>query len=186
MDSKGKACLWKKDCCLSWPRILRNHLPVEEGSVNRAVAGGGKNFTGTDMGDGSSTLFWLDTWAGDKPFADSFPVLYRLERKKACERMVFDNHSYNVNWNWLSQPTTDVELLEFQRCDDVLQQFPFRQGQDRWVWAGDSKGVFNAKSLRSLISKAIVTNERYIFQWNNWVPSKVNILAWKTQLGRLP
>ncbi|KAD3336143.1 hypothetical protein E3N88_31662 [Mikania micrantha] len=91
------------------------------------------NDHGSEVGDGSSGLFWLDTWVGDMPLADSFPMLYGLEMKKACrvsERMGFHNHSYVTNWNWISQPGTYEEMMEFEMFNDVLRPIPLSQVQD--------------------------------------------------------
>ncbi|XP_076931695.1 uncharacterized protein LOC143596926 [Bidens hawaiensis] len=37
-----------------------------------------------DVGDRKNTLFWLDTWVGDKPLCCQFPSLFWLERRKRC------------------------------------------------------------------------------------------------------
>jgi len=32
--------------------------------------------------DGSQTRLWLDTWMGNKPLKDRFPVLFNIVRRK--------------------------------------------------------------------------------------------------------
>ncbi|XP_022040802.1 uncharacterized protein LOC110943358 [Helianthus annuus] len=45
---------------------------------------------------------------------------------------------------------------------------------------------FTVRSMRSLIERKMFTNNGMRFVWNNWVPLKVNFLAWRVTLDRLP
>ncbi|KAD5802516.1 hypothetical protein E3N88_13876 [Mikania micrantha] len=70
-----------------------------------------------EVGNGNSVSFWLDTWAGNKPLAETFPALFRLDQQKSScvsERMQLVDQSYIFTWNWtsISNSAAEVEELE--------------------------------------------------------------------------
>ncbi|KAL8262514.1 hypothetical protein R6Q59_023863 [Mikania micrantha] len=72
------------------------------------------------VGDGSLVSFWLDTWDGDEPLADMSLVLYGFDRNKTChvsECLLSTNRKYVINWNWVSMPASEADLVEFERFD---------------------------------------------------------------------
>ena len=54
-------------------------------------------------------------------------------------------------------------------------------------WALSSSGIFSVSSVRYAIDDlSLVPGDHKEFVWSNWVPSRVNVLAWRVFHGRLP
>ncbi|KAF5761564.1 putative reverse transcriptase zinc-binding domain-containing protein [Helianthus annuus] len=52
---------------------------------------------------------------------------------------------------------------------------------------GSESGQFSLKSLRCLMEhKFFFSDLRIGYEWNGWVPIKVNFVAWRLVLNRLP
>ena len=60
-----------------------------------------------------------------------------------------------------------------------------RAGDVRWTLS--SSGIFSVSSVRYAIDDlSLVPGDHKEFVWSNWVPSRVNVLAWRVFHGRLP
>ena len=54
-------------------------------------------------------------------------------------------------------------------------------------WALSPSGIFSLSSVRYIIDDlSLVSGDHKEFVWSNWVPSRVNVLAWRVFYGRLP
>ncbi|KAJ0482795.1 putative reverse transcriptase zinc-binding domain-containing protein [Helianthus annuus] len=40
--------------------------------------------------------------------------------------------------------------------------------------------------MKAVLAESYCASVPFILEWNNWVPLKVNIMAWKSEIGRLP
>ncbi|KAJ0928072.1 putative reverse transcriptase zinc-binding domain-containing protein [Helianthus annuus] len=59
-------------------------------------------------------------------------------------------------------------------------------GQDMWKWTADPDGCFSVKSVKRLLKKDVEEIDRFVVDWNRWVPAKVNIHVWRLGLNRVP
>ncbi|XP_035838138.1 uncharacterized protein LOC118485793 [Helianthus annuus] len=59
-------------------------------------------------------------------------------------------------------------------------------GEDTWVWELDDSAVFSVKILKRTVQLNRFANLGNDFVWNNWIPIKVNFLAWRLSLDRVP
>ncbi|KAJ0845145.1 putative reverse transcriptase zinc-binding domain-containing protein [Helianthus annuus] len=57
---------------------------------------------------------------------------------------------------------------------------------DTWSWSSDPSGSFSVKSVKNLLARSIHQHSPINFEWNKWVPRKVNIFGWRLALDRLP
>ncbi|KAJ0442138.1 putative reverse transcriptase zinc-binding domain-containing protein [Helianthus annuus] len=59
-------------------------------------------------------------------------------------------------------------------------------GRDMWRWNYDSSGFFSVSGLKCILVSANRELPNRVFEWNNWVPKKVAIVAWRSEMERLP
>ncbi|XP_021980013.1 uncharacterized protein LOC110876145 [Helianthus annuus] len=141
------------------------------------------------VGSGVDVRFWIDTWVGDLPFAERWPLLFRLELFKSCrvaERLEFDRGNRVFKWHWSRQPVSEEEVKQWKECCEVLSSVSLSIGKDVWIWSGDSKNVFSVKAVKSALIKDRGTHHPPNFVWCKWVPIKCNIMNWRGNLDRLP
>ncbi|KAJ0480923.1 putative reverse transcriptase zinc-binding domain-containing protein [Helianthus annuus] len=57
---------------------------------------------------------------------------------------------------------------------------------DKWKWRFEVDGVFSVASIKNILCSAGRVRPENVFEWNNWVPKKVCIVAWRVEMERLP
>ena len=66
-------------------------------------------------------------------------------------------------------------------------QNPDENDPNKWPWALHNSGSFSVGSARfAFDSRYLSSSGNRSFRWNSWLPSKVNILAWRVLNNRLP
>nr|XP_043619869.1 uncharacterized protein LOC122591684 [Erigeron canadensis] len=134
-------------------------------------------------------LFWIDVWAGAESLATLFPYLYAKEKKKLCtvnERIIFNENTIIFSWEWRSSSLSMEEQDELVRLQGLLAHVTLSDRPDTWKWKLDKTGMFTVASLKEKLS--MFGRESLIdrFHWNSWVPMKVNMVAWRANINRLP
>ncbi|PWA84019.1 reverse transcriptase domain, Reverse transcriptase zinc-binding domain protein [Artemisia annua] len=66
------------------------------------------------------------------------------------------------------------------------QQVEFSEDQDRWLWNLVGEGSFSVASTRSFIEEGLCLLDGSPTRWVKLVPIKVNILAWRIALNKIP
>ncbi|XP_076909288.1 uncharacterized protein LOC143566483 [Bidens hawaiensis] len=59
-------------------------------------------------------------------------------------------------------------------------------GYDRVIWSLEEDSGFSVKSLKNGMVDHGGAIDNYVMEWNNWVPSKVGIHAWRVEMERIP
>lgn len=138
------------------------------------------------VGNGSSTRFWNDTWCGSELFASKFPRLMALDVNKDCfinERR--DNMGWN--WTWRRHLRTNRELSSLAELCELLPTSWDSNENDRWIWKLEGKNEFTVALLRHCIDRALLPIDHSIkTKWNPLVPKKVNIFIWRLRRNCLP
>ena len=78
---------------------------------------------------------------------------------------------------------------EFNNLIDLVSNVVIDQNvKNVWWWKLDAKGAFSVKALSRWIEEhqAMGSAGTYEKSWNNIVPRKVNVFAWRAANGRLP
>ncbi|GJX84443.1 RNA-directed DNA polymerase, eukaryota, reverse transcriptase zinc-binding domain protein [Tanacetum coccineum] len=83
-------------------------------------------------------------------------------------------------------PRGGVESAQFRDLCDITSDVLLPQMQDRWSWSLNASGVFSVSSVRNFIDDAILPKKDAPTRWVKLVHIKINILAWKIYLDRLP
>ncbi|KAJ0442970.1 putative RNA-directed DNA polymerase [Helianthus annuus] len=140
-------------------------------------------------GAGDSVSFWKERWVDGGALQNKFPALFLLERVKnvsVAERVKVMDGGVLLNFGWSRQPETSAELAELQALSQLLFAAAVGDGADRWRWELDTSASFSVRSLKNHLQMARFSDLGNNFDWNNWIPSKVNFLAWRISLERLP
>ncbi|XP_035831833.1 uncharacterized protein LOC118480935 [Helianthus annuus] len=141
------------------------------------------------VGHGRDIQFWTACWFGEEPLANRFPNLFCLESCKhvaVADRLVEENGVFRFRARWKRRPNSTCEVRELQEIAGALSDVSFGTGQDYWVWKLNASGSFTVNSMRRLVQKVRSSDLGTGFQWNSWAPIKVNFLAWRLSLDRIP
>ncbi|XP_076932415.1 uncharacterized protein LOC143597936 [Bidens hawaiensis] len=137
---------------------------------------------------GYKTLFWLDFWIGSDSLRVKFSRLFRLEKNKECtvaERLVMVNEVICSTWDWRRAPESMLEVDEFKELLTLCQNVVLGVGDDDKVeWGLDRSGAFSVSSIKEKLKEFTSTPVSYRFEWNNWVPGKVDRIPVLTALAK--
>ncbi|XP_076882004.1 uncharacterized protein LOC143530331 [Bidens hawaiensis] len=89
-------------------------------------------------------------------------------------------------WDWRRQPASVQEVEELRSLLSLCQNVQLGVEDDNVKWDLGSAGIFSVSSIKEKINELTLIPVDYKFEWNNWVPSKVGILAWRAELDRVP
>ncbi|KAJ0552768.1 putative RNA-directed DNA polymerase [Helianthus annuus] len=138
---------------------------------------------------GTEVALWMDIWAAPEPFQVLFPSLFQLEIDKWSS--VADKYrpgpiGSSWVWRWKRGLLNLDEITEFQQLNNLLQHISVTSGPDNWLWCLDSSGQFKVSSIRRKLVEINRVKPDYVVEWNNWVPKKVGMVAWRAEKERLP
>ncbi|PWA57662.1 RNA-directed DNA polymerase, eukaryota, Reverse transcriptase zinc-binding domain protein [Artemisia annua] len=141
---------------------------------------------------GTQTSFWMDNLLNNLgPLKDCFPRLFALERYKNClvaDRWVLEEGEWQGKWAWTRQPSGRADG-DLTKLVTELNGLTLDESQDdRWEWNLTASRKFTVASLCRAIHSRLNANDVSAppFNWNSWVPRKVNVCAWRVALDRLP
>ncbi|GAU24627.1 hypothetical protein TSUD_289900 [Trifolium subterraneum] len=143
------------------------------------------------VGDGHSTLFWMDNLLGECPLARSFSRLFALAENKLITVSEMFTLGWGVGgeaWKWRRRLLAWEEELVVE-CVDCLSSVFLQDGVlDRWEWKLHSSKCYSVKSAYSYLTATNNTHNEGLdcFLWLKSVPLKVNIFVWRLFLNRLP
>ncbi|XP_076925644.1 uncharacterized protein LOC143588558 [Bidens hawaiensis] len=89
-------------------------------------------------------------------------------------------------WSWVSAPRLGPEIEELRKLLLLCQDVVLVAESDSVSWVLDNTGDYSTSTLKEKIREVCYVNPTYTFVWNNWVPGKVGILAWRAELDRIP
>jgi hypothetical protein len=141
------------------------------------------------VGDGRSTLFWVDPWLDDCPLERSYNRLYQLADNKlvTVSEMCQLGWDYGGEaWKWRRRLFAWEEGL-VRVCVDRLSTCVLQVGSiDTWVWKLHVTQCYTVKFAYSyLTANNNNFNEEFdTFLWLKAVPLKVNIFIWRLFLNR--
>lgn len=135
------------------------------------------------VGNGKSTVFWLDVWLGQDPLANAFPNLFAVTTNPNA--LVCENWR---NGQWCPQFRCSLGPLEMAAWDqfaNMLRTTSLTSEPDTFRWKLEPSGQFTTSSLyRALHNGAAPFQAMDI--WKAGVPTKVKIFLWQLVRDRLP
>ncbi|PWA40208.1 hypothetical protein CTI12_AA564980 [Artemisia annua] len=78
------------------------------------------------------------------------------------------------------------EQSEFNDLQHEISSIILSSNQNSWRWSLNPSGEFSVSALRAIIDSKLLGQTGTKLCWNNLVPSKINILAWRIRNYRLP
>ena len=111
--------------------------------------------------------------------------MYALENNKNATVNVklADNRMEN---SFRREPRSGAELTQLNELSILVSDVNLRSISDRWAWSLEWPGEFSVASSRKVIDGKRFSKVSSKTRWIESVPIKVNILAWKVKLERLP
>ncbi|KAJ0880137.1 putative RNA-directed DNA polymerase [Helianthus annuus] len=166
-----------------WKRISKIYTPLLSAGIDL------RNAMSASLVNGNNIHFWLDCWADPNPFYIKFPELFKYEAHKNClvaDRLYNDGSGPVFSWAW-SRPVLDAPCNEqLTQLIDLVSGLHMGLGRDVWKWNFAADGSFNVAGIKEKLSMANRIRPTRVFKWNNWVPKKVAIVAWRAEMDRLP
>ncbi|GMJ11562.1 hypothetical protein HRI_004825400 [Hibiscus trionum] len=142
------------------------------------------------VGDGTFTSFWSDSWLCDSPLQSLFPRIFTLSTNKAGKVSEFGS-KIGPNWVWnmsLRRRLFDWENVQWSDFMNLLNNFAsVGFNQDTLVWKASGNGIFSIKSCRNMLH----LGSTFSFDWKKYVwfgaaPPKVELFLWRVLNNGIP
>ncbi|KAJ0622607.1 putative reverse transcriptase zinc-binding domain-containing protein [Helianthus annuus] len=134
-------------------------------------------------------MFWRDWWISDDILQVKFPLLFSLEKNKSCvvaDRLESVAQVLHYSWEWKRNNFNNEEQQEFEELLILLDGVFILSGEDVWSWTVGGSREFSVRNVKTCIFEAANELPVTSFEWCNWVPKKVVVVAWRAFLDRLP
>lgn len=168
----GAKLVWKfiKDPKATWIRMMATkYLPNEDPQnllrANSHLKGSKpwnfivscrnliSNSLSWDIHDGTSSLFWEDSWGGYPSIENSLNIptaqhwLKQHWGSRVSDYMVLERTSNMQGWSWKSMEGLPISIAEIKLLLDLIRvrNINPRRGKDTLIWASSKIGQYNAK-----------------------------------------
>nr|GEV38254.1 RNA-directed DNA polymerase, eukaryota, reverse transcriptase zinc-binding domain protein [Tanacetum cinerariifolium] len=174
VDSVIKAC--NRSC---WLNIVREVDVLKNRGIDI------KSLIHIKIGDGTRTVFWEDIWNKKGRLKNLFPRLYALETSKAATvETKIGNGSVTDSFRRL--PRGGAEQQQLEEMLTLVNSISLVPMADKMYWDLDSAGDFSVASVRKMIDDRWLPRSDSKTRWINYIPIKINVLAWKIMSNAIP
>ncbi|GKA18014.1 hypothetical protein Tco_0697851, partial [Tanacetum coccineum] len=140
------------------------------------------------IGSGHDTRFWIEIWSGNTSFSEKYPRHFALETNQRClvnQKLVSLDSCHSRFFGHGVGPSgrdeSELNDLQHEISSIILSSNP-----NSWRWSLHPSGQFSVSAFRAIIDSKLLGHLGFKLRWNNLVPSKINILAWRIRNYRLP
>ncbi|KAI3820444.1 hypothetical protein L1987_07991 [Smallanthus sonchifolius] len=105
---------------------------------------------------------------------------------RAANRIRIANGVVVLNWDWSRLPFAGTEADELLLLMSSLASVTNSSSSEKWQWELESSGIFSVSSIKYMLADSYCSAPPYVSDWNNWVPKKVGMVAWRAEKDRLP
>ncbi|XP_022008117.1 uncharacterized protein LOC110907443 [Helianthus annuus] len=102
------------------------------------------------------------------------------------DRMKAGGSGMEFQWDWVCSALGNNESAQLQQLMGLINGLNVTFGPDKWHWKYEGSGIFNVASIKKILGLVNRTRPARVFEWNNWVPKKVGIVACRAEMERLP
>lgn len=141
--------------------------------------------TSSLVGDGASTLFWIDRWLPGGRIKDFAPNLFTVVPTRSIRsRMVREG----LTGGWLDDITPDLSaqaIAELLDIADRLEGFTLVEGTaDKFVWNWETGGVYSSRSCYRSFFGGRVGMAGALQIWRSRAPPKCRFFLWLAARNR--
>ncbi|KAK1292716.1 hypothetical protein QJS10_CPB17g01023 [Acorus calamus] len=144
------------------------------------------------IGDGKSTLFWLDTWSGVLPLRDQFPRIFELIINKAgTVDQFYRREPQPGGWHFeMSEPLLHEEDASLSDLVYGLQGvLPLNSMADAAIWSPNPRDGFSVRGCytwwRRNIPIMVEIAQKFKEIWKTKSPLKVRFFLWLVYQDKL-
>ncbi|KAJ0523908.1 putative reverse transcriptase zinc-binding domain-containing protein [Helianthus annuus] len=88
--------------------------------------------------------------------------------------------------DWKKGISTVKEISEMQDVLFLLRDASISDCKDTWFWGEEAKGTYSVALMKSMIREEEEVRRDFCMRWESWIPIKVNIFVWRTEMDRIP
>ncbi|XP_076889715.1 uncharacterized protein LOC143540582 [Bidens hawaiensis] len=124
---------------------------------------------------------------------------FKNEKDGMWRKIVWAIHHLDRSWSFIPAKVSipgpwkyivniNKELLKYglDLSKRIGKEVVLGDGMDRLVWDFEDNEGFSVRSLIRDLDELKPHDENYVMEWNNWVPKKVGIHAWRVEMGCIP
>ncbi|GJV82091.1 hypothetical protein Tco_1517961 [Tanacetum coccineum] len=137
------------------------------------------------VGDGRTIRFWKDKWYHAGILKDLFPRVFALETQK--DVTIYDKlEAPSLEHTFRRSVRGGVEQTQFDAVILAADTINLVPQYDRYKWTLSNDGEYSVASFRKKVDCCRSSSDATRTRWVNFIPIKVNIVAWKIKLNALP
>jgi hypothetical protein len=126
------------------------------------------------VGDGTRTHFWGDSWCGHSPLKDKFPGLFEICNDQDITVAKAASKSWRLSFRrWLSVDQQN----QMRDLNNILCTVALSSDKDKPIWKWTKNGKFSVKSMyKHLCSNGLDRSFKHL--WKAKIPLKIKVWLW--------
>ncbi|WVZ85370.1 hypothetical protein U9M48_032307, partial [Paspalum notatum var. saurae] len=188
IDKLRRAFLWSGSavavpgrCKVAWarradPSKVWASLPI---STERVVLDLFRASTEVFLGDGSTALFWVDSWLDGMAIETIAPNLLRAVPPRFRSRSVKEGLAHRTWIKDIRGTLTEIMVVEYVEVWERVRFVTLTEGvQDSFRWRWEPDGAYSSSSAyrACFLGSTVFLGAKFI--WKAKVPPKVKFFAW--------
>jgi hypothetical protein len=133
----------------------------------------------TEIGDGSSTLFWKDRWLHGQSVQDLAPKIFCMVPKRIANKRTVQDAMQQGRWiQDIHGEATWAAMAEFLVLWDTVSDISPLQGiSDKHMWRWSSSGS-TQRNLHTTLRIGSIHFGPWKSIWKTWAPGKCRFFLW--------
>jgi hypothetical protein len=133
----------------------------------------------SQVGQGTSTLFWTDKWLFGCSLMDLAPAVVAAVPIKTRKHRTVAEAFLERRWpRDIQAGLSLVGLYEYFQLWDALLEVNLSDDNDQHSWRWEASGSFSTKSAYQAFFNGAITFEPWRRLWKSWAPAKCKVFLW--------